>query len=381
MPASTEDSSTSLDAHVAPSRHPSLPEVRIDVIRRENVAQNIDRDQPQTTFEKTVLRVDLPGEPGGLGVVRKRLPGGGERGAVVFLHGYAQNRYTWHNPFRSLPNFVAAMGYDTYNVDLRGQGRSRVEFEAPMPDHPDKYIQRDVPAVVSAALHLSGAEQVILVGHSLGGAVSYAAAPVLVEAGVLRGMAAVAAVFGMGRNGFVRQLARIGDNFSHTEPPREFSFPLQWVTSKFVVPFQRLLDQKPLALSPFHGWYPGSTEPDVLDFALRNGMDQVTLGVTLALADWAIEGYFRSLDGVDYVGPFGSLRELPVFVVVGAQDVLLTPMDAEQAVLWGPGQNVEYLLLDKEHGGTGWGHLDIIMGKHAPRYMWAPLANWLERIT
>src|SRR5512146_1796400 len=44
---------------------------------------------------------------------------------VLLIHGYGQNRYAFHLPSRSLVNHLARAGFDVFNVDLRGRGRSR----------------------------------------------------------------------------------------------------------------------------------------------------------------------------------------------------------------------------------------------------------------
>src|ERR1700712_2381436 len=40
------------------------------------------------------------------------------RAAVLLIHGFGQNRYTWHTSRRSFANFLAAEGFDVFNLDL-----------------------------------------------------------------------------------------------------------------------------------------------------------------------------------------------------------------------------------------------------------------------
>ena len=44
---------------------------------------------------------------------------------ILLVHGFGQNRYAWHLPARSFANHLATAGFDVYNLDLRGHGRSR----------------------------------------------------------------------------------------------------------------------------------------------------------------------------------------------------------------------------------------------------------------
>ena len=139
------------------------------ILRTETVEQAIDGDLSQTFLKEVVMTTGK--HP--LGMVRKRRPPPrATRGVVVLIHGYGQNRYSWHSSKRSFVNYLADDGWDVFNVDLRGHGRSR-RFGAPFPRTLDDYVQGDLPVFVREARELSGAEEVFLIGHSMGGLISY----------------------------------------------------------------------------------------------------------------------------------------------------------------------------------------------------------------
>ena len=71
---------------------------------------------------KDVIRVDgdVP-----LFMVRKRCPDRPHRAPVMLVHGLAQNRYSWHTSRFSMSAWLAAKGWDTWNLELRGHGRGR----------------------------------------------------------------------------------------------------------------------------------------------------------------------------------------------------------------------------------------------------------------
>ena len=97
---------------------------------------------------------------------------------VLLIHGFGQNRYAWHLPSRSFANHLAHAGFDVFNLDLRGHGRSR-HMGARRSTGVLDYVTYDLPVAIEEIQRLVGPKPVFLVGHSLGGIVSYAAAPAL----------------------------------------------------------------------------------------------------------------------------------------------------------------------------------------------------------
>jgi pimeloyl-ACP methyl ester carboxylesterase len=98
--------------------------------------------------------------------IRYEVHGSGEP-ALVFVHGWSCDRSYWD---RQVPYFSER--YRVVTIDLGGHGESGLEREV----WSMKAFGQDVAAVVDAL----GLEQVVLVGHSLGG-------PVVVEAARLLG--------------------------------------------------------------------------------------------------------------------------------------------------------------------------------------------------
>src|SRR5688572_9129836 len=74
----------------------------------------------------------LPGSPP-LSLVRKHLPGGPLLPPVLLVHGFAQNRYSWHTSRRSMSAWLAERGFDVWTLELRGHGLSR---QASGPERP-----------------------------------------------------------------------------------------------------------------------------------------------------------------------------------------------------------------------------------------------------
>ena len=155
------------------------------ILNSKRVEQAIDGDRTGAFIKDIVLarpkgpngkRPDVP-----LAIVRKRPADEPTIGSVLMVHGYGQNRYAWHLPSRSFVNHLASVGFDVFNLDLRGHGRSR-HLGAHPPKDLSEYVREDIPAAVDSVQRLSGHDRVFLMGHSLGGLICYAAAPTLEDA-------------------------------------------------------------------------------------------------------------------------------------------------------------------------------------------------------
>src|SRR5262245_30265595 len=91
------------------------------ILRTELVEQRVDGGRRAKLSKDVVMTSGTP-----LGMVRKRRAGGtATKGAVLLLHGFAQNRYTWHTSQRSFSAYLADEGFDVFAGELRGHGRSR----------------------------------------------------------------------------------------------------------------------------------------------------------------------------------------------------------------------------------------------------------------
>jgi polyhydroxyalkanoate synthase len=128
------------------------------------VDQVIDRGV-RASFRKEI--VVTPG-PVPLAMVRKRstTADAGSLGPVLLVHGFGQNRYAWHLPSRSLANHLARAGFDVFNLDLRGHGRSR-QMGARMSRGVSDYIDEDLPLAVEEIQRHAGKVPVFLVWPSL----------------------------------------------------------------------------------------------------------------------------------------------------------------------------------------------------------------------
>src|SRR5262245_26903572 len=106
------------------------------ILRTELVDQRVDGRRRATLSKDVVMTAGTP-----LGMVRKRRVGNEPtKGAVILIHGFAQNRYTWHTSHRSFSAYLADEGFDVFVAELRGHGRSR-HFTEHRPRILDEHIR------------------------------------------------------------------------------------------------------------------------------------------------------------------------------------------------------------------------------------------------
>lgn len=285
----------------------------------------------------------------------QRTNGGGP--PVVLVHGFAQNRYSWHTSQRSFSTWLAERGWDVHNLELRGHGRSRAE--PGMRAGFDEYV-RDLTRVCE---HLDGP---FVIGHSLGGACAYAAA----GAGApIRGIVGVGALYRFaGHSPLLKVLTEL------TWRGRRIALAGVGIRTRL---YGRLLaglwEYADVAgyLFPFSGWWPGSVEPDLLRERLSEGMDWTSVQVWLDMSRWAHQRRW------DHEQAW-SRAQVPVLVLVGDEDHLMPLGDARGAYDDAAHPDRTLRLFSLEDDGVHWGHLDIVLGKHAPTVVWPEIEAWLS---
>jgi len=337
------------------------------ILRTETVEQAIDGDVRGTFFKQVIL---TPG-PVPLGMVRKVLPPPAESlGAVMLVHGFGQNRYTWHVSTRSFSGYLAAQGWDVFNIDLRGHGRSR-RFGPKRPQLLEEYIREDVPACAHEALKLSGHRQLFLIGHSMGGLISYGVAATALRAET-RGVISIGTPYRFGKG------SRTLTAFAALMRTVAFTGALD---SNPIVPLRSLGRQLKIIRpiwdsrlwpSPIRGWLPGSIENEVLDEYLQRAFDWSNVAVALDILRTGNGEPLRGHDGRrDYAGAFEWL-DVPLLIIAGSHDSLAQPQAVEPAFTRSHSEDKTYRVFPL-------GHIDLIVGRRAPVTVWPTISAWLSR--
>jgi polyhydroxyalkanoate synthase subunit PhaC len=343
------------------------------ILSTKLVEQSIDRhDTARFVKELVLVSGTVP-----LALVRKRLAAqrgdpGGTLATVLLVHGYGQNRYAWHLPLRSMSNYLARNGFDVFNLDLRGHGRS-AHLGAKRPMAPADYALEDLPTAIAQVQRLTSDRPVFLVGHSLGGLVSYAATPRL--SGAVAGMVTLGSPYHFLQG--ARGLARIGSLIGMVEKrgaqllERDLAMELR-LFGELVRNF-RVFVESPLYPLPFRGYYPRNLEPDVLSQHMALAMDMGSVRVMREMFRSARQRAGRSdvPGGLEGFGEaFEAMRDVPLLVIAGSEDDLAPPASVRTAF-------ERSSAVDKTYRTFPAGHIDLLVGRDAPLTIWPLVASWI----
>jgi polyhydroxyalkanoate synthase subunit PhaC len=344
------------------------------IVSRKVVEQAIDRDDV-SRFVKELIVTDGPIT---LSMVRKRAADArGEpkatRGAVLLLHGYGQNRYAWHLPSRSMSCFLAREGYDVFNLDLRGHGRS-AHLGSPRPLTSADYVREDVPSALATIEKLTGPQPVFLIGHSLGGLVGYAVAGAMPER--IAGVASIGSPYHFlrGARG-LRFVGALGERAvaAMTRLQGDSALELKWVGE--AMRSMRLIVESPLYPLPIRGYCPANIEREVVGQHMAFAMDIGSIRVIRSMFQSALEREKNNdpSGGIDGFGDsFEQRKDLPLLVIAGTVDDLAPPPSVASAFERSQSG-------DKTYRTFPFGHLDLLVGREAPYTVWASILAWLRK--
>jgi polyhydroxyalkanoate synthase len=293
------------------------------------------------------------------------------RATVLLIHGYGQNRYAFHLPARSMVNHLARAGFDVYNIDLRGRGRSG-HLGARRPDAVVDFVREDVPTALAEIQRLSGPRPVFLVGHSLGGVIGYCVA--VDHPKEIAGVVTLASPYHFTAGS--RWLGSFGAAFMALD--RRVQLPNLVVPTRtwgsFVRATRRFVES-PLYPFPFRGFHRGSIEAEVLSQHMALAMDDGSVATIRALFAWADER--RAQGGAKNDGLFGYASrfralDTPLLIVSGKYDDLAAPASVTPAYELSRSQ-------DKTYRELPFGHIDILVGREAPQLTWPLVESWIGR--
>lgn len=253
-----------------------------------------------------------------------------------------------------LAPWLAEQGFDTWVVDPRGTGLSKLDPGRWVGVTFDDFVGLDMPAVLDHIAAASGVPELLWVGHSMGGLLLYA-------------------LLGTGRGGRVRAGVTLGS---------PLGFPQGWDSVPWLKPVRGLgrfvpglhvaeLSQMvaPLAMRFDNPLLRRFIVLDNVDapYARRlmyRAIQSIPRGLMLQFRDWLDHDAFRSVDqSVDYRARLAGCRT--PLLVIGAPEDGLARLDAvSRARPLLP--NHEFFVAGRASGlGADYGHIDLLFGKQA----------------
>ncbi len=295
---------------------------------------------------------------------------------LVMLHGLGSNRLNLHLTERySVALAMAERGFDVYLPELRGAGLSRfAEGEAAQSREWGfaDYALRDVPAVIEKVCELSNASGVHALGHSMGGMLLYAYATTCPAR--------------------LRSVCTVGSPLIGCLPLRFFEKNILELAAKVVSEKgPRTIPIKTLAGA---AGYLGPLGNKFIDGVLVNG-DNIDPEMSLKLIHDATDNIPSRLVTEIHAHMTGKAGEanpylyeerleridVPVFAIAGADDKVAVPESVHQGVSRIRSRDVRFREFGRRSGDkVDYGHLDLLIGLHAPREVYPVIADFFEEM-
>jgi pimeloyl-ACP methyl ester carboxylesterase len=286
---------------------------------------------------------------------------------VVCLPGLGTDSANFDAPAPyGLARRFADAGLETFTVDLRGTGLSRMPWSSWLGVTFDDFVRQDVPAVMRHVMARTGSDRVSLVGHSLGGTLAYATlgSPLGKQ---VSSVVAIAAPLGFDNHFPLTTLVQRFGSLA-TVVPGFFGGTL----GRLAVPLAFRVDVPVLR----HWVILENVDGRVGRRLLYAAAQDVPGGLVRQLADWIANDAIRSVDhAVDYRDGLRG-NGTPTLVVEAPLDGLAPPASVRRALS---------LLTRAEHFvanvcsgcAVDHGHIDVVFGRSAPRDVFPRLVGFL----
>jgi pimeloyl-ACP methyl ester carboxylesterase len=261
----------------------------------------------------------------------------------------------------SLAAYLQDLGYDVWIPELRGDPGAVAPNRKARAYTFDDHATYDIPAVVDTVLAASDADQLLWVGHSMGGMLLYTALETesdKIAAGVVLGSPAV-----------ITEMTGLESKLSHNG----------WVVGHR----GRLEVSGPAAaLSAMFGrgnlLYGRLAVRSNLDWPVTNGLaEHALIDVSRPMAhqavSWLRSGAITRVDGTPWI--VGG-ADVPLLAFGGSRDKIVPASNVEESCALYP--SCRYVLLGKDSGfSVDYGHVDPVLGLTAPAEVYPLISAFL----
>lgn len=288
------------------------------------------------------------------------------------VHGLASNASNMDFPIPelSLAKYLNQMGFDVWIVDLRGSGLSKRKRLAPQSWTFDDYVFQDLPAAVNKVLQVTKAPRLHWVGHSLGGLLAIPFHQIHHDPEVFQSLTTLASPMTThSRVGYFKYLYH-------------FDSLIRWLPTLPYASISKALALYPKSLLLFKNKFlfsRANMSEEIIRHILSHVVENVPSRLILQIHSWFRHNYFASMDReVDYLEGMESI-DMPVMMMTGTADSFISPADVRLAFRQMPNADKKFLLFGKEQGHQNdYGHVDLLLGKHAPKEVFPEISHWLE---
>lgn len=309
---------------------------------------------------------------------------------VLCLPGLAETRFVLDQALgNSFVDYLALNGFDVYMAELRGHGKS-LHLKERYNWNVQTFLDYDIPAVLSKVREESGQEQILWVGHSMGGMLLLA---YLISAGLNKNN-------NLYNPDIVRGGITIGSPITFDQPslialamfykmsllPRFPYFPTDLLSNLLSI-FGFALES-PLT---YHFWNWKNMEQNNKILYLKDGVDNIAQGVIKDFVEYVMTGDFCSSDGkINYRKNLFVINN-PMLMIGGMKDAMAGPKG--QQIIYDNISSIDkelrllgirgYIIRDgqkiKMKDKTDYGHVDLTLGKQSRDEVWPYMLNWLRK--
>ena len=288
---------------------------------------------------------------------------------MVTCHGFGVNRLNLDlDDDYSVVRALRAGGYEVWNVDLRGVGRSVGPRNWSFDDH----VRLDVPAILDAATTRSRVGAVHWIGHSMGGLVILGHLGRRPDDPRVASVVTIASPVKLATPLWTRLSLALGAQVGRVmdQPPGTRGI-------RYLAPLLR-----PRLAFPSPLFYPPNAAPGVLPRAVWRISDVASGRLIQQFHALAREGRMRSLDGVDdYVDNLAHIHT-PLCVIAAKGDQIAPPQNVQLAYDKVTSPIRELHVLSREGGAASdYCHGSVLIGEAAPRDVYPLLLRWLDART
>ncbi len=291
---------------------------------------------------------------------------------VLMAHGTAVNRYNFSHTGSDLAGYLAGQGFDVWLLEYRGDRTAvppRNKDWARGAWTVEDFAEKDVPAALDAIQSETGRDDVLWVGHSLGGVLGYVVAQGP-HAHRIKGMVAIGAP----------------GTFSHTNDMASRVLHLRGLApKKGQLGFRPLskLAKGALRMAPdapvFHMVFNADNfDVDAAASFVNPAMENIGSGVVQQYLLWTDEGRLLSADGErDYTAGLARVTA-PALFIAGRVDHVVPPWTVRYAYDHVSSPDKTWMVM-----GQGWGHRhdyghgDLLVGDWVFEELFPTVGSWL----